>query len=583
MRATFDCTCYVQVFNSGIAEISERSGWAIISSSSIDVYIQRMAVTVECAAIVSSTVSSSITGDRNIIHEDGIYPILVLGIFHHLHERIPVGSASDGEYPIIAGSMAVSYRHSTTGTLSCPRLAQGVLGTDRGGCKETAVNSCGTLFVNPSDEACVTITISALKATVELTVAYGDIRIADASYETTKRAIAIHGTVQGNRRATVLNGYSAIFDLSHEAGRIMPDRLAGDGTCHMQVPDGSIAGMTEGSHKFLVRRNSLVECQRMAVTVEGTTEGSSFGYSHMLIDCDVGIENCAHVVLVLSTIYHHSKLVPIVGITDDNKCRILSDGITVAKGQRYIFRVTRPRFTVCSLGSDSGGCKETVVDDDMAAAISPAHKAAVAMAIVARNAPIELTGADNYTATWLYDTYETSVGGIAIHAAVDSHRRTAILDGNSASFKNLGNETASILITAIDGSCRMQATESGIAHITEWSHIFLCPGRLIEGHSMAITIEDATIISTGIYSHKLTDHNVGIEAGVNVLCILGIINLDSEIVPVLSRANGEEVVGQLTQVVERRLALLHIHLNIVCNAGTEKINYGIALSAIGIV
>ena len=86
---------------------------------------------------------------------------------------------------------------------------------------------------------------------------------------------------------------------------------------------------------------------------------------------------------------------------------------------------------------------------------------------------------------------------------------------------------------------------------------------------MAITIEGATIISTGIYSHMLTDLNVGIEAGVNVLCILGIINLDSEIVPVLSRANGEEVVGQLIQIVERRLVLIYIHLNIVCNAGTE--------------
>ena len=56
-----------------------------------------------------------------------------------------------------------------------------------------------------------------------------------------------------------------------------------------------------------------------------------------------------------------------------------------------------------------------------------------------------------------------------------------------------------------------------------------------------------------------------------------------ELRPIVSRADGEEVVGQLIQFVEWRLILIHIHLNIVCDAGTEEINYRIALSAIGIV
>ena len=421
MYATFDCTCYVQVFNSGIAYISERSGCAIISSSSIDVYIQRMAVTVECAAIASSIASSSITGDRNIIHEDGIYPILVLGIFHHLHERGPVGSASDGEYPILAGSMAVRYCHSTTGILSCPRLALVVLSTDFGGRKETAVNGCGTLFVNPTDETSITSTIGTFKATIELTVAYRNVRIGYATYETSKSTFAIHVSLKGNRRGTVLNGYSAIFDLSHEAGRIHPVRL--DGTGHMQVPDGSIACMTERSNKplFCCGFPLLVECQRMAITVEGTAEVSTFGYSYVLTDLNVGIEDSVHVVLVHSIIYHHSKLVPIGSITDDDKRRILTDGIAVAKGQRYIFRVTRPRFTVVSLSGDAVGVKETVVDDDIAAAVGPANKTTVAMAIIARKTTIELTGADNNIAIIFNGTNETTVSSIAIHAAVNSH------------------------------------------------------------------------------------------------------------------------------------------------------------------
>ena len=419
MYATFGCTCYVQVLNGDIAYINKGSGCAIIGSSDID--IQRMAVTVECAAITSSLTSTSITGDRNIIHEAGIYPIFVLGIFHYLNERVPVSCIFDGEYPIIEGRMAVSYRHSTAGILSCPRFTLVVFGTDCSGRKETVLNGCATLFVNPTDEASITITISALKATVELTVVYCDVGIADASYETSKRAFAIHATFQSNRRTTVLNGYSAIFDLSHEAGRIHPVRL--DGTGHMQVPDGSIACMTEGSNKpfFCCWFPLLVEGQRMAVTVEGTTEVSTFAYSYVLTDLNVGIENSAHVVLVHSIIYHHSELVPIISITDDDKRRILTDGIAVDKRQCDICRVTRPRFTVVSLSGDAVGVKETVVDGDIAAAVGPAHKTTVAMATVACKTSIELTGADNNIAIIFNGTNETTISGIAIHAAVNSH------------------------------------------------------------------------------------------------------------------------------------------------------------------
>ena len=126
----------------------------------------------------------------------------------------------------------------------------------------------------------------------------------------------------------------------------------------------------------------------------------------------------------------------------------------------------------------------------------------------------------------------------------------------------------------------MQITEGGIAYIAEGSHIFLCPVRLIEGHSMAITIEDATIISTGIYSHMLTDLNVGIEAGVNVLCILGIINLDSEIVPVLSRANGKECLRQILKQIEGRLIALNHEVDVVVDTGAIESDILVALLAL---
>ena len=210
MYATFGSTFYVQVLNGDIAYINKGSGCAIISSSSIDGYSQRFTVTIEGAAIASSLTTTSITGDRDVIHEDGINPIIVLGIFYHLHERGPVSCIIDGEYPIIEGRMAVSYRHSTSRILSCPRFTLVVLGTDFGGCKETAVNSCGTLFVNPTDEASVTSTTITLEATVELTVAYRNVRIGYATHETSESTFTIHVSLKGNRRGTVLNGCSTI-------------------------------------------------------------------------------------------------------------------------------------------------------------------------------------------------------------------------------------------------------------------------------------------------------------------------------------------------------------------------------------
>ena len=89
---------------------------------------------------------------------------------------------------------------------------------------------------------------------------------------------------------------------------------------------------------------------------------------------------------------------------------------------------------------------------------------------------------------------------------------------------------------------------------------------------MAIAIENATIrIVTRIsYNIVLTiQTNVGIEASIHILFALGSFHFVAEGYPIVSRADGEEVVGQLTQIVERRLVLIYIHLNIVCDAGTE--------------
>ena len=237
----------------------------------------------------------------------------------------------------------------------------------------------------------------------------------------------------------------------------------------MQVPDGSIACMTEGSNKPFFRCwfPLLVEGQRMAVTVEGTAEVSTFAYSYVLTDLNVGIENSAHVVLVHSIIYHHSELVPIISITDDDKRRILTDGIAVDKRQCDICRVTRPRFTVVSLSGDAVGVKETVVDGDIAAAVGPAHKTTVAMATVACKTSIELTGADNNIAIIFNGTNETTISSIAIYAAVKSHRRTTVLNIYLASFIDMTNQTSRKFSRRSNSTRSMQAAESSICYVRE--------------------------------------------------------------------------------------------------------------------
>jgi hypothetical protein len=64
--------------------------------------------------------------------------------------------------------------------------------------EETVLNGCATSFINPADEASVTIAFVALEATVELTVAYCNFGFGYAAYETGKTAFAIHGTFHGD-------------------------------------------------------------------------------------------------------------------------------------------------------------------------------------------------------------------------------------------------------------------------------------------------------------------------------------------------------------------------------------------------
>ena len=115
-------------------------------------------------------------------------------------ECFPVVGVADGNKlrPHSSDSMAVGNSHRSASILSCPRFVVVCFGADAVGIEETVINGCRTLFINPANEASVTIAFVALKTAVELTVAYRDIGIGYASYETSERTFTIHSTFHGD-------------------------------------------------------------------------------------------------------------------------------------------------------------------------------------------------------------------------------------------------------------------------------------------------------------------------------------------------------------------------------------------------
>ena len=180
------------------------------------------------------------------------------------------------------------------------------------GGKETVVDDGRTLVLAIAYEAAVVVALGSLESAVELTAAYRNRRfVAQTGNEA---AVGIVRTVDGHRRATVLNSdIVAIEYVCYQTARILSRGL--DASSHVQVLDGGVANIAEGSH-VLLRPVRLGESQRMAVAVEHTTIVSAFGYTHMLTRRDVSIEAGVDVLRICSLINHHGKFVPVSSVAD---------------------------------------------------------------------------------------------------------------------------------------------------------------------------------------------------------------------------------------------------------------------------
>ena len=104
------------------------------------------------------------------------------------------------------------------------------------------------------------------------------------------------------------------------------------------------------------------------------------------------------------------------------------------------FSATCPCMAVVEFGANMVGRKDAVLNNNRT--VRPTHKATVATAVFALKATVELTIAEyGFGVGGIYNGYEATVSGITIHAAVDGHRRTATLYGDSTSCNNLSDET----------------------------------------------------------------------------------------------------------------------------------------------
>ena len=145
------------------------------------------------------------------------------------------------------------------------------------------------------------------------------------------------------------------------------------------------------------------------------------------------------------------------------------------------------------------------------------------------------------------------------------------------------NKASCILFAGVDGSCCVQVAECSIINKAEYAKILQDTTRNVDIQRMTVAIECTTVWILFVQSNGVFNTDVGIEAGIHIVLTLGGFHLVKEGLPVVCIADGEEEVRHLLQLVEGRLALLHIHLYIIGDAGAIAVHDCIAAGAVGLI
>ena len=290
--------------------------------------------------------------------------------------------------------------------------------------------------------------------------------------------------------------------------------------CDVQILDGVAIGRIE---------HGATHLDGMSVAIEHTLEVQYGGTCF-----DVCIQNSIDAMTATSG-DRISELFPVAGVVDD--VDELFGGIAV---RSRAVSAACPCLTAFGIGSDFVGHEEAVHNSDRT--VGPAHEATVRVAIGTLKAAIKLTvGESGFGIGGLYNAYETTVSSITIHTAVKGHRRMAVLNVDSTSCKNLANETACKLMVVINGACRVQVADSGIAYISEGSKTFCAMVIYAESQRVAVAVESAAIVVFCFPAdHDGTDINVGRENGIHIILTLGVLHHIPECSPVIGSTDDDQ-------------------------------------------
>ena len=229
----------------------------------------------------------------------------------------------------------------------------------------------------------------------------------------------------------------------------------------------------------------------MAVTIERAMEGGIGVHGCCIHDADVGFKGGIHPIIGLAIVNHFHVRGPVGAVTDD-EYRILLGGITVSNRHSASIILACP----CTAGIESGvemdWCKEAILNDCRTCFIHPTDDTTISKTIRTLKTAVKPTVGYNDIAI-SNTAYDAAKTGFAIHGTLEGDRRDTALY-RYRSFINLCDDAGSIPFTGLDGTCRMQILDSGIANIPERSKKLYAMVWHVEGQCMTITVEGAAIV-----------------------------------------------------------------------------------------
>ena len=284
----------------------------------------------------------------------------------------------------------------------------------------------------------------------------------------------------------------------------------------------------------------------MAVAVEGAPVGSRLRADGGG-DGEVVVHDGVHVRLAARQLHGHGEVEPVLGRAQDVATLAVALGhhggivvgrgvVTLGEGEVAVLGHAGKGLAAVRLRRNVDGGKQTVFYDDPPTA--PTDHAAIVVARLARQAPVEEAVAQGDGLTIGRIGHEAAVRGIAADRAVHVHRRAARLNLCRGVVGNPSYESSGELLAVDEVALRVQFADGGAPHVAEGGVVRLVQGVLgVEGERMAVAVE-----GSGVGVGLRADHHERFVAQVDVRChdgvggVLSAVHQFGKLLPVLCRA-----------------------------------------------